>query len=61
MKNFPGLLAVIGAWLCATGFTLPGIVFFLISSFWAIFKKGDFSFYTLAFLAANLVAFFKLV
>jgi hypothetical protein len=61
MKNFPSFLAVCGAWLCATGFVLPGIVCFLASSFWSIFHNRDYGFYSLAFLAANMVAFFRLI
>lgn len=61
MKNFPGFLAVCGAWLCATGFVLPGIVCFLASSFWSMFVHDDISFYSVAFLCANMVAFFRLI
>ena len=60
MKNFPSLLAVIGAWLCAFGFIHLGIVAFLASSLYAIIAQEDTSIFTLAFLAANSVAFFRL-
>lgn len=61
MKHFPSLLAVLGAWLCAMGFSLPGIIAFLASSAWAVFVDKDISGYTLAFFAANSVAFTRLV
>jgi hypothetical protein len=61
MKNFPGLLAVAGAWFCALGFVLPGIMCFLASSFWSVFCDDDCSVYSLAFLCANLVAFFRVI
>ena len=61
MKQFPSLLAVIGAWLCATGFILPGIIAFLASSAWAVFVEEDTGFFTLAFFAANIVAFSRLI
>ena len=61
MKNFPNLLAVIGAWLCATGFVLFGIVAFLASSIVAIYINEDHSSFTFAFFAANIVAFFRLI
>lgn len=61
MKNFPSLLAVIGAWLCATGLILPGIVAFLCSSIVAIYINEDHSGLTLAFFAANIFSFFRLV
>lgn len=61
MKNFPSLLAVIGAWLCATGFFLPGIIAFLLSSAVAVFVQEDTGFYILAFFAANIVAFARLI
>lgn len=60
MKNFPSLLAVVGAWLCAFGLVLPGIVAFLLSSLWAIFVQKDTGFFTLAFFAANVFAFVRL-
>lgn len=58
MKNFPSLLAVIGAWLCAFGFILPGLIAFIFASVYAIVVQEDINFYTLAFFAANLFAFF---
>lgn len=61
MNNFPSLLAVIGAWLCAVGLILPGIVAFLASSIVAIYINEDHSGFTLAFFAANIVAFFRLI
>ncbi len=61
MKNFPSLSAVIGAWLCATGFVLPGIVAFLIGSIVAIYINEDHSGFTLAFFAANIFSFFRLI
>jgi hypothetical protein len=61
MKNFPSLLAVIGAWLCATGFVLFGIIAFLCSSLVAIYINEDHSIFTFAFFAANIVAFFRLI
>ncbi len=61
MNNFPSLLAVIGAWLCAVGLILPGIVAFLASSIVAIYINEDHSWYALAFFAANIVAFFRLI
>lgn len=63
MKNFPSLLAVIGAWLCAFGFVLPGIIAFLFSSAYAILvqEQEDTSVFTLAFFAANLFAFVRLL
>lgn len=61
MKNFPSLLAVIGAWLCAVGFVLPGIIAFLCSSIVAIYINEDHSGLTLAFFAANIFSFFRLV
>lgn len=61
MKNFPSLLAVIGAWLCASGFILPGIVAFLFSSLWAIFVDGESSFYTALFFGANIFGFLRLL
>jgi hypothetical protein len=60
MRNFPNMLAVIGAWLCATGLYLPGIVTFMISSIWSIIVDEDTSLYTLAFFGANIVAFFRI-
>lgn len=60
MKQFPSLLAVVGAWLCAMGLVLPGIVAFLFSSLWAIFVHKDTGVYTYLFLAANVVAFIRL-
>jgi hypothetical protein len=61
MKNFPSALAVIGAWLCACGFILPGIVAFLASSLWSMYVHEDFSVFTLLFFAANVFAFFKII
>jgi len=61
MNNFPSLLAVIGAWLCATGLIPPGIVAFLASSIVAIYINEDHSIFTFAFFAANIVAFFRLI
>jgi len=61
MKQFPSFLAVVGAWLCAMGFVLPGIIAFLASSAWAIFVEEDIGIYTLAFFAANCVAFWRLI
>ena len=61
MKNFPSLLAVIGAWLCAFGLILPGIAAFLMSSFVAVFVQNNTDKYTILFFAANIVAFFRLV
>jgi hypothetical protein len=61
MKNFPSALAVLGAWLCATGFVLWGVVAFLLSSMVAIFVQSQLDKYTLLFFAANIFAFFRLV
>ncbi len=61
MNNFPSLLAVIGAWLCAVGLILPGIVAFLASSIVAIYINEDRSIFTFAFFAANIVAFIRLI
>ncbi len=61
MNNFPSLLAVIGAWLCAVGLILPGIVAFLASYIVAIYINEDHSIFTFAFLAANIVAFIRLI
>lgn len=61
MKDFPSALAVIGAWLCACGFVLPGIIVFLAASLWAIYVHEDTSLFTLLFLAANIFAFFRMV
>lgn len=56
MKNFPSLLAVIGAWLCVAGFVPFGIAAFIASSVYAIIVEEDTSIYTLLFFSANLVA-----
>jgi hypothetical protein len=61
MKNFPSMLAVIGAWLCATGFYTVGIIAFLIGSLYSIIIDEDTSVYTLAFLGANIVAFYRVI
>ena len=60
MKNFPSFLAVIGAWLCATGFILPGVCVFMLSGLYAIFILEDVSWLTIAFFSANCFAFFRL-
>jgi hypothetical protein len=60
MKNFPSLLAVVGAWLCATGFILPGIIGFIIGSLYAIFIIKDTGWFTILFFSANVFAFFRL-
>jgi hypothetical protein len=61
MKNFPSLLAVIGAWLCAAGFVLAGVLAFILSSMVSILVQGATDRYTVLFFAANVVAFFRLV
>lgn len=61
MKNFPSLMAVVGAWFCAFGFVQLGIVAFLISSIWAIIVQEDTSVFTMLFLSANIVAFWRIL
>ena len=61
MKNFPSLMAVIGAWLCAFGFVQFGIVAFLFSSIWAIIVQEDTSVFTMLFFAANIFAFWRIL
>jgi hypothetical protein len=61
MKNFPSMLAVLGAWLCATGFFGFGIMAFLISSVYSVIVDEDTGFYTFAFLGANIVALFRVI
>ena len=61
MKNFPGTLAVIGAWLCASGFVLAGVIVFLFSSLVAIFINEQSDWRTVLFLCANMFAFIRLI
>jgi hypothetical protein len=61
MKNFPSVLAVVGAWLCSLGFVLPGILAFMLSSIWAIFVLDDVNVWSVAFFTANIVAFLRMI
>lgn len=61
MKNFPSMLAAIGAWLCATGFFGFGIMAFLIGSLYSVIVEEHTGFYTLAFLGANIVGLYNAI
>lgn len=50
--NFPGIMALLGAWLCAFGFVVTGMICFILGSAYNIAKYRDIGFNFMFALAA---------